>query len=107
MSPVYNCLPFLENVLKSLHDDALGKLQIYTHSVCQWVPIVCTPLPPFPTKFSEKWQATYRISIFRRGGFFGGGERGLQFLYKKQKLKSEIFNEKKGLLPKNVFLYLN
>ena len=64
---------FLENVLKPFHDDALGKLQIYTHSFYQWVTIVCTTLPLSAgeegiephTKFSENWHVTYRISIFR------------------------------------------
>ena len=86
-------MPFLENVLKPLHDDTLEKLQIYTHSVYQWVTIVCTPLrlsageegiEP-PNKFPEKWYVTYKISIFRGGGggLFGGGGRWLQFLHKK------------------------
>ena len=64
-------MPFLENVLKPLHDDALGKLQIYTHSVYQWVTIVCTPLPhsaaeegiEFPSRFSEKWHVTQNLSF--------------------------------------------
>ena len=68
-------MPFLENVLKPLYDDALGKLQIYTHSFYQWVTIVCTALSLSageegiepPTKFSEKRHMTYRISIFRWG----------------------------------------
>ena len=55
-------MPFLENVLKPVHDDALGKIQTYTHSIYQWVTIVCAPLPLSarkwviepPTKFSEK-----------------------------------------------------
>ena len=71
-------MPFLQNVLKPLHDDALGKLQIYTHSFYQWVTIVCSTLSLYagkegiepPTKFSEKWHVTYRISIFR-GGLLG------------------------------------
>ena len=55
-------MPRLQNVLKPLHDDALGKLDICTHSVYQWVTIVCTP-PPFsaaegviepPTKFKKR-----------------------------------------------------
>ena len=85
----------MENVLKPLHDDALGKLKNYTHSVYQWVTIVYTHLPLSagekgiepPTKYSEKWHLTYRISIFREGllgkreGFFGGVGRGLQFLH--------------------------
>ena len=66
-------MPFLENVLKPLHDDTLEKLQIYTHSVYQWVTIVCTPLrlsageegiEP-PNKFPGNWYVTYKISIFR------------------------------------------
>ena len=72
-------MPFLENVLKPLHDDTLEKLQIYTHSVYQWVTIVCTPLrlsageegiEP-PNKFPEKWYVAYKISIFRGGGGAG------------------------------------
>ena len=67
-------MPFLENVLKPLHDDALGNFQIFTHSFYQWVTIVCTTLPLSagekgiepPTKFSEI-HVTYRISIFRGG----------------------------------------
>ena len=55
-------MPRLENVLKPLHDDAPGKLQIYTHSVYQWVAIVCAPLPlpageggiEPPTKFKKR-----------------------------------------------------
>ena len=83
-------MPFLENVLKPVHDDALGKIQTFTHSIYQWVTIVCAPLPLSarkwviepPTKFSEKWHVTYRISIFRgrllgkEGRLFRGGGRG-------------------------------
>ena len=93
-------MPFLENVLKPIHDDALGKLQTCTHSICQWVTLVCTPLPLSarkgviepPTKFSEEWHVTYRISIFR-GGLLGkesglfrdsgrGGRGGCSFYIK-------------------------
>ena len=64
-------MPFLENVLKPLHDDALGKLQIYTHSAYQWVTTVCTPLPLSageegiepPTIFSEKWPVTQNLNF--------------------------------------------
>ena len=85
-------MPFLENALKPLHDDALGKLQIYKHCLLV-VTIVCTPLPFFylgggiepPTKFSERGHLTYRISIFRGGLlgkkgwlFFWGGEGGVK-----------------------------
>ena len=78
---------FLENFLKPLHDDALGELQIYTHSVCQWVTIVCTTLRlsareegmELPAKFSEKWYVTYSVSIFRGGllGLFWGWWEGI------------------------------
>ena len=85
-------MPFLENVLKPLHDDTLEKLQIYTHSVYQWVTIVCTPLrlsageegiEP-PNKFPEKWYVTYKISIFRGGGggFLGVVGGGCSFYIK-------------------------
>ena len=85
-------MPFLENVLKPLHDDTLEKLQIYTHSVYQWVTIVCTPLrlsageegiEP-PNKFPEKWYVTYKISIFRggEGGFLGVVGGGCSFYIK-------------------------
>ena len=64
-------MPFLENVLKPLHDDALGKLQIYTHSAYQWVTTVCTPLPLSageegiepPTNFSDKWPVTQTLKF--------------------------------------------
>ena len=88
-------MPRLENILKPLHGDALGKLQIYTHSVYQWVTTVCAPLPFSAGEgalslLPNLKNVTYRISVFRGGllgkrgeAFWGDGARGLQFLYKK------------------------
>ena len=84
--------------------------------------IVCTPSPPFlqgwgggvgvepPTKFSKKRGGDLTGSqlleegCWERGGdFFQGG--GCDF-HIKNKLKSEIFNDKK-LISKIIFLYHN
>ena len=80
--------------------------------------LVCTPPPhPFllwreggepPTEFTKSG-VLHRISIFRGGllgkkgvTFFRGGVWGYSF-YIKNKLKSEIFNDKKSLYTKMFF----
>ena len=55
--------------LKSLHDDALEKFQIYTHSVFQWVDSVHSPPPPPPPGWGG-------------GGGGGGGQASYQTLKK-------------------------
>ena len=72
------------------------KLQIYTHSVCQWVTIVCTPLPLSvveegiepPSKFSEKWHVTQNLNFWRGVAGKDGGlgvVRGVCSFYLKSK----------------------
>ena len=72
------------------------------------VSIVCTPpfrkgggVVEFPTKLSKRAELD-RTSTFRGGDFFQGG--GGCNCHIKNKLKSKIFNDKKSLLAKNIFL---
>ena len=84
-----------------------SQYQGLTHSV-HW-PLSAGGKVEIPTKFLKREGGLGRTSIFREGcwergdDFFHSGDA----IFTRKKLKSEIFNNKKSLQTKNIFLFHN